>query len=330
MKVPKMLIIEVTNRCNLKCKGCPTCSGDAVFPLGDMDWELFTSIVDRAAVEMPDASVCLWMLGEPTLHPQYLDMCRYISAAGLRFYVTTNLTRWHEDLIRFLLSADSTCYQIIVSMDGLPHIGNIAKARPGTDERVLLGNVRRLIDTKREMRSTCDIAVKICERGQDHEEIEDYVMTWANEVDYVCVGKLLTERNDVSMRAYPCQFFDSQFMSIRWNGTLILCDYNLEAANELAGSYGVVDKATPLLDLYNCPAIEARREAQNRGQYLAPCDKCGIAYTGAGIRGKVVFRADTEKREVFFKQDYYNSFYSIHDKRKPDAYYVQGGQDENR
>ncbi len=324
MKIPKMLIIEVTNRCNLRCKGCPTWEGKTCFPLGDIDFGFFKTIIDRAKVEMPDVAVLPWMLGEPLLHPQYLEMCKYTSAAGMKFYVTTNLTIWDEEVFRFLLSPESTCYQIIVSMDGLPGSGNIAKARPGTDEETLLDNIGRLIELKHSMNSGCDIAVKICERGQDHEEIEEYIKRWIDKVDYVAVGRMLDQENDVSMRHYPCLEFDSQFMFIRWDGTLILCDYNLHAANEFVGSYGVLGQTESLIGVYNGPELTARREAQNRGEYLAPCDKCGIAYTGAGIRGKVVFRADPDKREVFFKQDYYNTFYSMVEKGKPDEYYLRG------
>ena len=45
---PVCLYLETTNRCNLLCTTCPR-AFEALEPPADMDWELFTRIVDQAA-----------------------------------------------------------------------------------------------------------------------------------------------------------------------------------------------------------------------------------------------------------------------------------------
>ena len=322
---PKQVILEVTSRCNLQCKFCPnTCNKD--FKEGDMDLALFKSLVDTIALEMPETTVIPWMNGEPFLHPDYLEMVKYLSKKGLRFYVTTNLTVWREDILKFLLSDKSTCYQLIVSMDGLPMSKSIELARPGTNPAMLVMNVNRLIRMKRDLDSKKNIAVKICERGQDWEEIEEYVQEWLYEddaVDYVCVGKPLKDMHEPGFRRYPCQYFDRNFMIIRWNGDVVPCAYNDEVANKGALTYGKAVLATSsLLAIYNNPQISKLRDEQHKGKFTGPCETCGFAYTGFGFRGSVAFRKDPEQ-SYFFQQDYYNMFFSKKRDWKPDSYYEQ-------
>ena len=165
---PKQYILEATNRCNLQCRYCPSVENTGKFPVGDMSVEFFKSIVDRIAAESPESTVIPWANGEPFLHPKYFEMMAYLNSKGLRYYVTTNLTIWREDVLRELLRHGSGCYQLIISMDGLFGSGNIARARPGTDEELLRRNIGRLIALKEEISSETELAFKICRRGQDY------------------------------------------------------------------------------------------------------------------------------------------------------------------
>jgi len=324
VKVPKMVIVEVTNKCNLQCKYCPTVTNKG-YPVGNMSLEMFKGIVDAIVKEFPaDTPICNWMLGEPFMNPDYLEMCRYLSQKKLSFYVTTNLTIWNEELVRFLLSEESTCYQIIVSMDGLPWTNSMKIARPGTDQEVLLRNIKHLLAIKESLKSTKDFAVKICERGQDWAEKEEYIQHWLNTngVDYVCMGKILQGDNEVSMRYAPCQFFDRNFMAFRWDGKLVLCDYNDKAVNEGALSYGQYKVGDSLLELYNNEFITMLRDNQDKGIFFEPCKSCSYAYTGAGFVGEIQFRNDKVKKPVYYSQDYYNQFFSLKLKRKPATFYT--------
>ena len=324
--VPKQVIIEATNRCNLKCKYCPSVVNDGKFPIGDIGVDFFKSIVDRAEKEFPDSTIIPWMNGEPFMHPRYLEMMEYLNAHKRRFYVTTNLTLYREDVLRELLKPGSGCYQLIVSMDGLCGTGSIAKARPGTDEELLLPNITRLLQLANGLESKTKIAVKICEHGQDWEEIEDYIYNWLEDhsgIAYVCVGKPLKDINPVSMRQYPCQYFDNNFMVIRHTGDLVVCAYNDACANGLQLFYGTVTDDNSLLDLYNGPYITYLRAEQKAKHFHGPCKTCSFAYTGSGYQGEVSFRNHPENK-YYFHQDYYNSFFSKTDDHKPNSYYHNG------
>jgi MoaA/NifB/PqqE/SkfB family radical SAM enzyme len=323
---PKQFIVETTNRCNLQCRYCPSVDNTGKFPVGDMDVEFFKSIIDRIAIESPESTVIPWANGEPFLHPKYLQMMQYLNSKGLRFYITTNLTIWREDVLRELLKPGSGCYQLIVSMDGIFGSGNIAKARPGTDEELLRRNIGRLFALKAEMASETDLAFKICRRGQDYGEVERYIQYWLEnpDLDFVIVGDALVGENEDIMRTEPCQYFDNNFMVIRWTGDVTLCAYCDKAVNELEGSYGKVDMANSLLGIYNCQEIESRRQEQKNGIFASPCNTCPIAYSGIGFKGKISFR-DDPGTEYWYQRDYYNQFFSKKLRWKPNSYY--GGKD---
>jgi MoaA/NifB/PqqE/SkfB family radical SAM enzyme len=316
---PKQVDVEVTSLCNLQCKFCPSLCNDG--KSGHMKFSLFKSIVDR--IDWP-CTVVAWLNGEPFLHPRYGEMVAYLNEKKQRFYTTTNLTIWREDVLRDILRPGSSCYQLIVSMDGLFGSGSIPKARPGTDESVLRENIDRLIKLKAELGSSVELAFKICRRGQDWDEIERYIQFWLASIDFVVVGDALIGENEVSMRTAPCQYSDNNFMVIRWDGTLVPCAYNDRVVNDHMLSYGVLDETQDLLEAYNNPIITKFRESQRKGAFPPPCDLCTFAYTGVGFQGQVEFR-DSPGDMYWFHRDYYNSFFSKKKHWKPNSYY--GGKD---
>jgi organic radical activating enzyme len=321
---PKQLIVEPTNRCNLKCKLCPSVCNDGRFPVGDMSLDMFKQIANRASVEMPDVTVIPWMNGEPFLHPEYEEMIRHLSMLKLRHYITTNMTIFNESALRHILSDESTCYQLIVSLDGIEETGNIAKARPGSNQDLILGNLGALLNLAFEMKSRKHIAVKICERGQDWGEIEAFILKWIDDpqIEYVCVGKPLATINEVSMRHYPCQYFDHNFEIIRWNGAMPICAYNDAVANGGELNYATYKPGDSLLEHYNNHIITALRLAQNNSEFFGPCKTCGFAYTGYGADGKIVMRNDDLQRQLYYRFDYYNRMFSRSNFGKGKDYYL--------
>jgi MoaA/NifB/PqqE/SkfB family radical SAM enzyme len=85
---PVCLYLETTNRCNLLCTTCPR-TFEALEPPADMDWELFTRIVDQ----FPRiARVVLHGVGEPMMVPTLPRMIRYLKDRGAYVLFNTNGT----------------------------------------------------------------------------------------------------------------------------------------------------------------------------------------------------------------------------------------------
>jgi MoaA/NifB/PqqE/SkfB family radical SAM enzyme len=302
----------------------------------DMEWDLFQSIIDRVMDEpkLHGTTIVLWLNGEPLLHPRYADMIKYVSDRKLRFYITTNGMIWKDEVYNQIMTPGSPCYQIIFSLDGMPiaRSQSIELARPGSNRQKILDTIYRAIRMKHAMRSTLDIAVKLSMRGQDWGEVEAYISYWLSEgVDFVCIGRTLNDEDTPGMRVYPCQYSDNSFMVIKSDGALTLCAYNTKMTNDRSLSVGTVANKTPLLELYNSWKYTDFRRKQAIGVFEGPCRTCGFAYTGMGMTGKIKLR-DTNliRGEIFFSQDYYNSFYSLKERRKEDSYYAPGFEGEVR
>ena len=108
---PVCLYLEVTNRCNLLCTTCPR-TYEELEPPADMDWELFTSIVDQA----PDlARAVLHGVGEPMLVANLPRMVRYLKDRGVYVLFNTNGTMLSERNGRALI--DVGLDELRVSLD---------------------------------------------------------------------------------------------------------------------------------------------------------------------------------------------------------------------
>src|SRR4030042_6815082 len=78
--LPIRLWIEPTSFCNLKCVMCPNKDLDKK-DKGYMTFGLFRKIVDEAKDFIHEAN--LTHRGESLLHPEFIEMVRYASDAGI-------------------------------------------------------------------------------------------------------------------------------------------------------------------------------------------------------------------------------------------------------
>ena len=98
---PVCLYLEVTNRCNLLCETCPR-TFEALEPPKDMEWEVFTRIVDQA----PGMTrAVLHGVGEPMLVRDLPRMVAYLKARGVHVLFNTNGTLLREKHFAALIEA---------------------------------------------------------------------------------------------------------------------------------------------------------------------------------------------------------------------------------
>jgi MoaA/NifB/PqqE/SkfB family radical SAM enzyme len=328
---PRQVIIETSSLCQLRCKGCPINEaegGDFISP------QLYYSIIDRIVKEREETGwnpvVIPWLNGEPLLNPNLYDYLKYLTLHNLKSYITTNGMVFDPKVFG-LITEKNSIYQLIFSLDGLPFAESksIEKARPGSDRGKILDTIRRVAELKIIQGNHIDLAVKIVHRGQDYEEIENYIYYWLNQpgIDYVCVGKMLDEDTVDDMRIYPCRYSDPMFLVIRHDGDIVPCAYNDAVVNgkwfTRNAKWPNVGYDKPLLELYNTGPIEEFRKEQHEGRFYGPCQTCGFAYTGHGFRGVVEWR-DVKKqdgRRLWYHSDHYNSFYSYKCSMKDDSFY---------
>jgi MoaA/NifB/PqqE/SkfB family radical SAM enzyme len=108
---PICLYLEITNRCNLLCTTCPR-TYEHLEPPADMNWELFTSIVDQ----VPGlARAVLHGVGEPMMVKDLPRMVRHLKDRNVYVLFNTNGTLLNERNGRALIAADLD--ELRVSLD---------------------------------------------------------------------------------------------------------------------------------------------------------------------------------------------------------------------
>jgi radical SAM protein with 4Fe4S-binding SPASM domain len=90
VKLPDFVQIEPVGQCNLACRMCPvTYRGEGGKPPAFMSFDAFCRVLD----EFPAVRhLQLQGMGEPFLHPRFLDMVRHAAARGIEVTTNTNLT----------------------------------------------------------------------------------------------------------------------------------------------------------------------------------------------------------------------------------------------
>src|SRR5215213_3866324 len=114
-QIPKQIIIDVTNSCNLRCPVCPVTFA-MTRPRGLMSFELFRLIIDDFAKEQKKPEIFFNFSGEPTLNKQLPEMIAYASRNGHGTFVSTNATRLGPVLAEHMI--DARLSRIALCLDG--------------------------------------------------------------------------------------------------------------------------------------------------------------------------------------------------------------------
>lgn len=130
--LPRVVFIEVTNRCNLLCKICARTLVSYEKP-HTLSWEDFLSVVQQ----FPDMRrAVLHGIGEPLLNPELPRMIRHLKERGVTVLFNSNATlldeKWSQELIHSGLDelrcsidgADPLTYERI---RGLPMLGKVVQ-----------------------------------------------------------------------------------------------------------------------------------------------------------------------------------------------------------
>jgi len=135
---PKMVILQITGKCNLTCHMCNQWGDDGGYhgiPIKQLtlDLETIEKILDRVEPYRPYIQI---LGGEPPLHPSFNQVLESLTRRGLRGSLETNgttLLAWAEDLI------GSSIDTLNVSIDGPPEVHDEIRMRKGTFNQALRG-----------------------------------------------------------------------------------------------------------------------------------------------------------------------------------------------
>jgi MoaA/NifB/PqqE/SkfB family radical SAM enzyme len=131
--------IEPTSECNLTCQKCIRETWTE--PLGDMDIDMFDTLVDQLKEFKTLHTVMFGGLGEPTFHKDILYMIGRIKSLGVRVEMVSNGTFLDDEMIHGLI--DNGLDMLWVSFDGTSP-DNFDDIREGANFNAAVNNLKRL------------------------------------------------------------------------------------------------------------------------------------------------------------------------------------------
>jgi MoaA/NifB/PqqE/SkfB family radical SAM enzyme len=114
-RIPGIVVIDVTNLCNLRCPVCPvTVAMNRT--RGMMSLDVFKLIVDDLARNRARPAIYFNFSGEPTLNPELPEMVGYAARHGHETFISTNATKVDRRLAERLIEAGLS--RINLCLDG--------------------------------------------------------------------------------------------------------------------------------------------------------------------------------------------------------------------
>jgi len=151
--MPKMLMLEPTNHCDLKCPLCPTGLEDKTVDRGSMKLEQFKPVIDRLSKYLQSINLYSW--GEPLLHKSLVDMIRYSAKTHkIRTITSVHLNNLTDPQVEGIVT--SGLDKLIVSIDGATQ-EVYEKYRVGGNIQKVFTNLKKLVDAKKHHQSNIRI-----------------------------------------------------------------------------------------------------------------------------------------------------------------------------
>ncbi|MBI3091843.1 MAG: SPASM domain-containing protein [Candidatus Tectomicrobia bacterium] len=144
--LPSNLTLDIGNICDLRCPLCPTGIGDRSASKGVMGLAQFRQIIDEVGGRVLTVNLHNW--GEPLLNKHLVAMIAYAKSYGLEVRISSNLNALTEPVAEGLLRAGLD--KLYVSCDGITP-ESYAQYRRGGDYATVMGNLRGLLQKKREL-----------------------------------------------------------------------------------------------------------------------------------------------------------------------------------
>ena len=168
--MPKLITLEPTNHCNLKCPLCPTGVGDTSVEYGLFKLDKYKKVVDVFSKWAQTIQLFSW--GEPVLNKSFPEMIRYASQSPHKIRSTTsvNLNSVTDEQLKGLIISDLDALHI--SIDGITQ-KVYEKYRVGGNLQIVLENLKKLIAAKKLHKSKTKIIWDFIVMRQNEHQVEE-------------------------------------------------------------------------------------------------------------------------------------------------------------
>jgi len=267
MNTPKSVDLEITNKCNLRCKYCShfTSAGDVSQDLPKEDWLQFFEELNRCAV----MSVCI-SGGEPFYREDLKEVIKGIVQNRMRFNILSNGALITDEMTAFLAST-RRCDGVQVSIDGSVPITHDAFRGQGAFLKAIEG-IRHL------QKHRLPVTVRVTIHRQNVRDLENIAKLLLEEIGLPGFSTNSASHMGLCRRNAEQVQLTTEERSIAMKTLLRLTKkYN----GRIGASAGPLAEARSWLEMEKARR-EGKKNLSNRG-YLISC---------GGVMSKVGVRAD--------------------------------------
>jgi len=251
------VMLEVTNRCNLKCRFCP--SEKMTRQRGFMDPALAESVL-RGCKHLQYVYLYDW--GEPLLHPELPRIIQTATKLGHRTFMVTNGTlltpSLSEEIIRAGLST------ICFSIDGLEEVYTSLR---GVDYRLLEQNLLDFLKMKERLNPRLRVEINYVVSADTEHQVERFKSIWGAEADYISFQPMLTY-NEIR-RIRPCRELWKGTLVVLWDGKVVACCVDYDGALQVGDA-----TKQDIMDILNSGEMVRLRTDHGRGHFCSLCRFC--------------------------------------------------------
>jgi len=266
---PHIVDVELTNRCNLRCKMCPTGTGEHTRRCGFMGYPTFSKLVMECAKHQTPIRLVRW--GEPMLHPDCFRFIRFAKSQGLAVHMNTNGTLMDDEVVREILL--SRLDSIKFSFQGVDSEG-YEQWRQGGNFVSLCGWIKHLYVQRNRTRGRHPhIQVGTTVTSETDLAIDAFRKSMEKVSDLVTIGKteeIIRPQERTNPTAPTCPEVFGR-LSVNWDGTVTACcrDFNNLM---MLGSL----RSETLTEMWNGAQLQHIRKCllNNTHSTLPLCGKC--------------------------------------------------------
>jgi len=146
-KAPTIIVIDVTNSCNLRCPVCPV-TISMHRKRGLMKMNVFSKIIDDFKDRPEKPAIYFNFSGEPTMNKALPEMVAYSSTNGHDTFLSTNATKLTEKMAEDLINAGLA--RVNLCMDGFSDIAQ-ESYRVGSKFNAVKENIEMFLKVRKRM-----------------------------------------------------------------------------------------------------------------------------------------------------------------------------------
>jgi len=276
--VPRLLMLEVTNACNLKCKMCG--NSKMTRNKGMMPKSFGIRMIQEAA-QMGIQEVALYTTGEPLIYPHLEQLIIEAKKQELYCYITSNGLLLNESSIEMLCKSQLDSFKFSIDGSNKQEYESIRKQ--GNFD-TLLKNIRLLKEKRDQLNSHLKIicAMVLLKENQDHQL--DFKKTFEPLCDDILLSKATNiggkfNKNESSEKKIcrtikPCRLLWDRII-VNYDGKITACcvDFNAELVYDDCN-------LTSLTKAWNNQTIQDWRNRHLSGNIndLPLCNVCDAPY----------------------------------------------------